>query len=143
MPGLVLITWKAARSHLAVGVTILDHEAAEIEGIGGCLTGFFHSDAFALAELEEEGSIFVKHFLIVGVNEGGLFDVGEFELIGLCIDLCGVADEYYLGNALGNDACGSCECARFGSFGEYDALARRFGFRGKFFKKSHTDLVVL
>ena len=129
--------------HLSVGVAGLDHEAAQIEGIGCGGAGLLHRDAFLLAELEEEGSIFVDDLLVGGIDDGGLLDVFKLERRSHLVDFLGVADQDDVGDAVGDDAVCRCECAGFGAFGQHDALALFLGLRGKFFKKSHKSVLVL
>ena len=91
-------------------------------------------------ELEEDGGILVNNLFIGGIDNISLADIFKFELFGQSENLFRIPDESDVGDTVGYYAVGRCKCTRLGALGEHDALARCFGIRSKFFKKSHNCL---
>ena len=79
--------------HLAIGITALDHQAAEEEGIlslSECLLG---RHALVLAEVIEEVGVLLLLGVALGANDLGLLDVLQPELLGLPPDHLRVANQ--------------------------------------------------
>ena len=67
--------------------------------------------------------------MILGVDDGGLVQMGESPLGCKSLDLFRVTDNNQVGYLIGKKAVGGFQCTLLGSFGEYDALLVTLGTR--------------
>ena len=137
MPGRVLITWKAARSTLPVGVlrtgyfTVgiagLYHKATQEEGLAVVRRACSSVMPLCLRGCRA-GGIAVDDVVVVGVGDGGFGNVVKFHFNSHTLDFFGVTDKDDVGDFFSENHVGGLEGARFCSFGKHDALAVSLGF---------------
>ena len=123
--------------HLAVGVVVLDHQTAEIQGVGGRQTGFLLGHAFLAAEFEQYGGIAVDHTFVGGIDDCGFADIRKGHVGGHVHDFPGVAYEDDVGEAVSQNLVGGGEGARLGALGQNDAAAVFAGALCEFVEKCH------
>ena len=108
---------------LAVSLATLDDETAEIKRIFHQFACLLNSHAFFLAQLGQQLGIFLATWIIFRIDERGLADVGELPFGGLTVDDFGIADEYDVGQFVGDGAVGGPQGALFFCFGQNNAHA--------------------
>lgn len=126
--------------YLTVGIAGFHHEAAEVKRIGGGEASLLHADTFALAQLEEQGSVFVDHCLVGGVDYFGILYVLKFHFLSHCHDISRITDKHYFSKLLSYDTVSSRECARLGAFGQNNPLGIGFCLYGHFLNKFHFEV---
>ena len=129
----------ASTSQLAVGVAVLDDEAAQIERVLHEFACLLNGHALLLAELEEQLCVFLLAGMVFGVDDSGLADIAKAPLHSLLSNLCGITDEDEVGHFVRQDLVGSLEGALLRSFGQYDALAVGLSARNKLFYEFHCN----
>ena len=97
----------AGTGNLAVGIAVLNHEAAQVQGVFDRLLCFFQSHAFGFSQLVEQLGIGLFLFVAQGVHQGSLVDVGQLILIGKGPYFVGITNEDYIGYVVGQNPVGS------------------------------------
>ena len=143
MPGEVLIICKgldnlqggaqhvarrvAGTGQLAVGIAVLDHQAAQVQRIVHQFAGLFDGHAFLFAQFAQQLCVFFRAGIVIRVDDSGLANVTQAPLFGAGMDFIRVAQQNQVGNSLCQYQVGSFQCAFFRAFRKDNALAVRFG----------------
>ena len=98
--------------HHGIGIAILDHKAAEVEGIFHLLASLLDGDALLLAKLAEEFGVGLCVSGILAVDERSLLDQGKAKFEGATEHLLLIANKDDIGHSELDDTISSLQSAR-------------------------------
>ena len=133
----------ARTGQLTVGITVLDNQTAQVEGIFYQLAGLLDGHAFFLAQLEKQLCILFLTRVVVGIDNGGLADVAQAPLHGFLGDFCGVADKNQVSYFVRQYLVGGFQGTFLRALGQHDALPIGLGTGNQLFYEFHRDIILV
>ena len=127
----------ACSCQLSVGITVLYHEASQIERVAHQLFGFFHRHAFLLSQFKQQLCVFPAVGVVVRVDYFGFVYVVQTQPFCFRHDFFRISEQDEPGNAFGQSPVGRTECPFFCAFGQDYALRVGFGAFDNTFNDTH------